>query len=94
MREYINQTKRLREIEVLTLSPEFESLKKSKLVEYQNELKQLILKIGGKDHDQSFESTHSRISNKLESMRASNRFRLQIFISLIILSVGIFNLVK
>ena len=92
-REYLNFTKRLRDIEVITLSDAFENYKIIQLDELRKECQELIVKIGGRDHDYSFQTTVSRINSKIDDIKTKERFRMQIIISSVILIVGLGNLV-
>jgi len=90
-REYLNLTKRLREIEVLTLSNEFNDFKTNKLLELKKESNELIVKMGSREHEYAFQTTVSRINSKIDSINAKARFKLQVIISAVILIVGLFN---
>ena len=94
LREQLNKTKRLRDIQVSTLSPDFKKLSKKELLKILDETKQLIIKIGGTDHDHTFRDIESRINERLSSVISRRRFLIQVGLSIVILSLSILALLN
>jgi hypothetical protein len=93
-RQRINSVKRLHEIRKEVFSSDFDSLSKQELSSLRSELKRVYLETGGTQYAGIFEECDSRVTGKLDALKATVRFRIQIAFSVAILAIALWNLVQ
>lgn len=93
-RQRINSVKRLHEIRKEVFSSNFDSLSKQELCSLRAELKKVYLETGSTQYAGVFEECDSRIGSKLDALKATVRFRIQIGFSVAILAIALWNLAQ
>lgn len=94
-RQRTNAVNRLYEIRKQIFSDEFTSLSKKQLLALRSELNSACLQAGGTERYMAiFRDCDSKIGARLEAFRATRRFRIQIALTLAILGIAVWNLVK
>jgi len=92
-RELVEQKKRLRNIQVETLSDNFENLSTNDLKALYNEAKGLSLKLTTEHHQKEFKDIEHRIIHRLDSVMQKSEFSKSTRFSISILIIAVLTLV-